>query len=108
MWLNTSFYVIFYYEYRYSPHKLAFQNMRVGDQKLMIDLEWPNSLYLHTMLGCAHEQIRACLCGSDRRGQLRIIILCPRMLDNLTSEETSDLDRMPSSAWASAMAPPHF
>ena len=32
----------FYYEYRYSPHKLAFQNiMRVGDRKLMINLEWP-------------------------------------------------------------------
>ena len=33
----------FFYEYHYSPHKLAFQNiMRAGDQKLMIDLEWPN------------------------------------------------------------------
>ena len=33
-----------FYEYHYSPHKLAFQNiMRVGDQKLMIDLEWPNT-----------------------------------------------------------------
>ena len=32
-----------FYEYHYSPHKLAFQNiMRAGDQKLMIDLEWPN------------------------------------------------------------------
>ena len=32
----------FYYEYHYSPHKLAFQNiMRAGDQKLMINLEWP-------------------------------------------------------------------
>ena len=42
---NTSFYVIFYYEYHYSPHKLAFQNlMRAGDQKLMIDLEWPNQI----------------------------------------------------------------
>ena len=31
-----------FYEYHYSPHKLAFQNiMRAGDQKLMIDLEWP-------------------------------------------------------------------
>ena len=30
------------YEYHYSPHKLAFQNiMQAGDQKLMIDLEWP-------------------------------------------------------------------
>ena len=28
-----------FYEYHYSPHKLAFQNiMRAGDQKLM---EWP-------------------------------------------------------------------
>ena len=34
----------FYYEYHYSPHKLAFQNiMRAGDQKLMIKLEWPNN-----------------------------------------------------------------
>ena len=34
----------FYYKYHYSPHKLAFQNiMRVGDQKLMINLEWPNA-----------------------------------------------------------------
>ena len=34
-----------FYEYYYSPHKLAFQNiMRVGDQKLMIDLEWPNNV----------------------------------------------------------------
>ena len=32
-----------FYEYHYSPHKLAFQNtMRAGDQKLTIDLEWPN------------------------------------------------------------------
>ena len=32
-----------FYEYHYSPHKLAFQTItRVGDQKLMIDLEWPN------------------------------------------------------------------
>ena len=32
-----------YYEHHYSPVKLAFQNtMRAGDQKLMIDLEWPN------------------------------------------------------------------
>ena len=39
-----SFYVIFYYEHHYSPHKLAFQNiMQVSDQKLMINLEWPNS-----------------------------------------------------------------
>ena len=31
-----------FYEYHYSLHKLAFQNiMRAGDQKLMIDLEWP-------------------------------------------------------------------
>ena len=31
-----------FYEYHYSPHKLAFQNiMRAGDQKLIIDLEWP-------------------------------------------------------------------
>ena len=30
----------FYYEYHYSPHKLALQNIRVGDQKLMI-LAWP-------------------------------------------------------------------
>ena len=31
-----------FYEYHYSHHKLAFQNtMRAGDQKLMIDLEWP-------------------------------------------------------------------
>jgi hypothetical protein len=44
MWLTTSFYVVFYYEYYYSPHKLAFQNvMRAGDQKLMINLEWPNN-----------------------------------------------------------------
>ena len=48
----TSF---FYYEYEYyyyySPHKSAFQNtciMRVGDQKLMINLEWPN--YMDTSL----------------------------------------------------------
>ena len=34
--------VILRHEYHYSPHKLAFQNiMRAGDQKLMIDLEWP-------------------------------------------------------------------
>ena len=34
-----------FYEYHYSPHKLALQNiMRAGDQKLMIDLEWP---YIH-------------------------------------------------------------
>ena len=34
----------FYYEYHYSPHKLPFQNiMRAGDQKLMINLEWPYS-----------------------------------------------------------------
>ena len=33
-----------FYEYHYSPHKLAFQNiMRAGDQKLVIDLEWPNT-----------------------------------------------------------------
>ena len=38
----------FYYEYHYSPHKLAFQNIMRGgggggvcDQKLMIKLEWP-------------------------------------------------------------------
>ena len=32
----------FYYEYHYSPHKMAFQNiMRAGDQKLVINLEWP-------------------------------------------------------------------
>ena len=38
-----------YYEYHYSPHKLAFQNiMRAGDQKLMINLEWP---YHVTMVG---------------------------------------------------------
>ena len=31
-----------YYEYHYSPNKLAFQNtMQAGDQKVMIDLEWP-------------------------------------------------------------------
>ena len=35
-----------FYEYRYSPHKLAFQNiMREGDQKLMIDLEWPKHVH---------------------------------------------------------------
>ena len=39
MWLNTSFYVIFYYKCHYSPQKLAYQN----DQKLIIDLEWPNT-----------------------------------------------------------------
>ena len=34
-----------FYEYHYSHHKLAFQNiMRAGDQKLMIDLEWPYQL----------------------------------------------------------------
>ena len=34
-----------YYEYHYSPQLLAFQNiMWAGDQKLMINLEWPNSL----------------------------------------------------------------
>ena len=39
----------FFYEYHYSPHKLAFQNiMRAGDQKLMIDLEWP---YVYPCLG---------------------------------------------------------
>ena len=37
----------FYYEYHYSPHKFAFQNiMQVGDQKLMINLEWPNKLII--------------------------------------------------------------
>ena len=43
MSINMSFYIInFYYEYYYSPHKLAFQNiMRAGDQKLMTNLEWP-------------------------------------------------------------------
>ena len=42
---RAMFYVIFYYEYHYSPHKLTFQNiMRAGDQKLMINLEWPNNI----------------------------------------------------------------
>ena len=38
----------------YSHHKLAFQNtMRAGDQKLMIDLEWPyDQLMIHT---CMHR-----------------------------------------------------
>ena len=47
VWLNVSFYVIIYYEYHYSPHKLDFRNiMQAGDQKLMIDLEWPNVHFL--------------------------------------------------------------
>ena len=35
------------YEYHYSPHKPAFQNiMRAGDHwELMIDLEWPYAQY---------------------------------------------------------------
>ena len=36
-----------FYEYHYSPHKLAFQNIvQAGDQKLMIDLEWPNQSFI--------------------------------------------------------------
>ena len=45
-----------FYEYHYSPHKPAFQNiMRAGDQKLMIDLEWPNTI-LHIRVGHFREK----------------------------------------------------
>ena len=38
----TQYIVLRHFYYHYSPYKLAFQNiMRVGDQKLMINLEWP-------------------------------------------------------------------
>ena len=56
MFCDDSIHVILrhlFYEYHYSPHKLAFQNiMRAGDQKLMITLEWPYCILQHRHRGC--------------------------------------------------------
>ena len=64
----------FYYEYHYDPHKLAFQSiMRAGDQKLMINLEWPNTqvleynnnYYTRAIYTTAIDQCETAVCADD-------------------------------------------
>ena len=63
----------FYHEYHYSPHKLAFKNiMRTGDQKLMINLEWPN------IASCIHPGLASHACQYSIPGY-EAMIVTPRV-----------------------------